>query len=256
MNKILTIVSVSMLFVSFARAGDLLTYKKDEGKDGFLLYLDKSQMRVDVVKGSEPVGQSVLFSKDRQEAVILNHKKKEAIMIDDKTIAKIAEMSKKTMEMMKSLPPEMQKMMKEKMGMAMKQNSAKGAVEIKKTASGVMIGKWKTTQFEILKQGKKESDVWSAPLTELGLDKNSFDILKDMGAFYGKIAKDLPMGMQGNMEVDVSSFQKLEGVPVKAASHFGSKDHSFQLETVESKKFSATDFAVPADYQKKSFGKM
>lgn len=258
---------LAALVSTSAFAGDALTFKElEKGEGYFRIFLEPARLKVELSDNGKDVDHTMLFSKGKQEATVLDHKKKEFMVMDKESLKKIADKMGGAMEQMKAamskLPPEMQKMMKEKMAAMNPQGGKdKPPVDIKKLKSGEKVGQWSATHYEVTRGKDTVSDLWTVPFKEVGVDEKNYEVVKSLGDTFSELGKEMQKVFgtaASHPQSDaLGVMRKLEGFPVKTVSkRDGKKDRGYLLEKAEKKDLSDADFSVPDGYKKKSFGMM
>lgn len=246
-------------FSSPVFAGDLLTFKKLENESGFVrVYLEPTKMKVDLSDNGKDVKNTIFYEKAKEEATLIDHSKKQFTVFNRQTLERMGGAMNKMKEAMANMPPQMQKMLREKMGAAQAATPLP-PVRVKKMGSGEKVGKWKATRYEISQGKKAVSDTWTVPLQEVGVDKENFAIVKSMSESFGEIAKDFQsmMGAESaGPQAQLQSIGKIEGFPVKTVNRSKKSDSGFLLESAEKKTLSSSEFAVPSSYKEKSMAQM
>ncbi len=253
--------SCSVLFFSFtpAMAGDLLTYKEEGKGAGYVrLHLDSGRMKAELSENGQDVKGTMIFKTQGNEALILDHKRKEYVALTKEEMKKLAGTMNSAMEKMKAamskLPPGMQKMMKEKMG-AMGQGK-KEPVQIKKAKSGEKVGQWTADRYEVSSGKKLVSRVWTAPIGKVGADPENFKSMKAMSEAFAEIGSEIGkvLGGGGAEAAQIELMNKMEGFPVKSVSvdSKGKDGRAYLLESVQKKTFNDSEFAVPSGFKKKN----
>jgi len=240
-------------------AGDLLTFKKLEKGTGYVrVYLEPTKMKVELSENGKDIKSTVFYERAKDEATLIDHSKKEFTVFNRKTLERLGGAMSKMKEAMANMPPQMQKMLQEKMGGA---HAAKPLppIEVKKIASGEKVGKWIATRYEISQGKKAVSDTWTVPLKDVGVEKENFAIVKSMSESFAEVAKDF-QGIMGaaaaGPQAQLQSIGKIEGFPVKTLNKSKKGESGFLLESAEKKTLSTTDFAVPSNYKEKSMARM
>ena len=266
MNAVLSALILALsLTAATAFAGDTLLFKELEGGQGFFrLHLEPARMKAEVSEDGKAVKTTMMFTKAREETTILDHEKKEFMALDKSGMQKLAGTVGGAVEQMKAamskLPPEMQKMMKEKMGAMGAEQKSREPVTVKKVKSE-KVGKWSATQYEISRGKSVLSQVWTAPFKDVGVDKANYEVVRAMSDTYAAVAKDLGniFGAAGGAQAaQIDVVKKIEGFPVKTVAKRpnGKVDRAYQLESAEKKELSDSDFSVPEGYKKKTLGMM
>lgn len=257
--KLLSFFALVFGFTMEAHAGDFLSYKQEK-TPGFLhVYLEPTRMKVDISDDGKETKTTVFFEKEKEAATMIDHKSKRYTLMDKATVermsAKLGASMAKMDEMLKKMPPEMRKMMKEKMGAAGGSAPAE-PLDVKKTGSET-VGKWKATRYEVLRGKTLVTETFTVPYKELGIEEKNLEAFKEMSKIFSAATKELK-GMMGSQAaaVDMDSWKKMEGFPVKTVSHARKGEaKGYVLESNEKKSLSSADFELPSGYKKQELGK-
>ncbi len=260
MNVTALYLITAVFFTTSAFGGDLLSFKEEKNPGFFRMYLEPTRMKMDFSENGKDVKSTMIFVKEKQEVTAIDHGSKKFTVLDKPTIermsAKLGSSMAKMDEMMKKMPPEMRKMMKEKMGAMGGGGDKDLPVEVKKAGSGETVGRWKATRYEVLRGKNVVSETWTVPMKEVNVDEKNFAVLQGMSALYAGIGKELKGVMSQAGAVDMQTWKKMEGFPVKTLSRARKGGHAYVLEKSEKKNLDDSEFAAPSDYKKQEIGKL
>ncbi len=250
---------LALLFVfSFAPstqsfAGDLLVFKREKGEAFFRLQLEPGRLKVEVSEDGKEPRSSMQYEKEKQEATMIDHKSKKYTVVDKATVDRMGSAMAKMQSAMSNLPPEMQKMMKDKMGIESGASAPSAPITLRKAGEGEKVGRWKATRYEAVRGKTVIGETWTVPLKEVGVDPAGFAVLKDLQELYSGLGKELKGMASGAAPIDLDGWKKLDGFPVKtlARSAKGASP-AYVLESAEKKSFSDADFSIPSGYKKQS----
>ncbi|TKJ37959.1 hypothetical protein CEE37_13435 [candidate division LCP-89 bacterium B3_LCP] len=94
-------------------------------------------------------------------------------------------MFKELDEQMQSMPPAQRDMMMQMMGD--KIPTKEPEMSFKKIASSVKVLSWVCDHYEGYADGKKKAEFWTVNFDKVGIDKDEFKVLQDMGEFFSEI---------------------------------------------------------------------
>jgi len=188
------------------------------------MYLENNKLKIEMKEPGR--SNSVIYRKDQKIINVVDYQKKSYVELSEDQIKSVGKMISPMMaqlkEMMKKMPPAQRKMMEKRMGGMMAfGDKKKPKISLKKVASGVKVGKYKTDHYKVFKGKKVISEFWSAKYKVLGLRKSDLNILKEMNAFF-KPLTDMASQYGGQMNKNGLNFQqwtKLNGFPVKTFDH-------------------------------------
>ncbi|MBT3586411.1 MAG: hypothetical protein HN509_16000 [Halobacteriovoraceae bacterium] len=235
------------------QAGNFVDMASKSGDRDFKMFMEPNRIKIDVY-GQENNGKmTIIFNKKTQTAKMLNHSKKMYIEMDRASMKKMSATMNSVMgkleQQMAKMTPEMRKMMKEKMGHMLPKKNIATPVKVKKVKSGVKVGKFSTNYLKATKGKKLLSEFWTASISELKLEQDSFAILHTMGAFFEEMSSSF-----GNRnDTAAASFQtwkNIKGLPIKVINYEKNKKTELNLREAKIQKFSEATFSVPEGYTK------
>lgn len=221
------------------------------------LFMDQNSIKV--VDGN----QEVIFDSGKESFTIIDHNKKEAIIITKAEMETLKQQLKMMMDMMeqqlKNLPPEQQEMVKKNMNGYMPSDGDKLNYEYRLIKSGVVVQQWKSSQYEGLINGEKKGELFIAEYGELGYSKSDFVALEKMAEFMHDMLADFGdkidfggsgSGFFGFGGKDNPVFTK--GIPVKMIefSKEGVQERIITIKDIGRQDLDAATFTVPGDYRK------
>jgi hypothetical protein len=215
------------------------------------MYVEKDRLRMEMSGTGE--NQIIIFRGDKNLFWVVNKDKKSyAEMTQDdmkKLKAKMEEMQKMMEEQMKNLPPEQRKMMEQMMPGSM----AKAKVvksEYKKKASGQKVGKWICDQYDVFKDGKKSSEMWTTSWDQIGISREDVAGLKKMGEFFEVISEDIVDFMKVGSE-EWEKEHGMTGIPVKWIDYVdGQPESQGEMKEVVKKNLDGSLFELPSGFDK------
>lgn len=159
-------------------------------------------------------------------------------------------------EQMKNMPPErramMEKMMGQGGGMPM---SPPEKTTYKKASTGEKIKGWTCTRYEGFVGGTKTEDVWTVDWRQVGIDASDLSVMQAFGSFFEALAPDESFFQFGSEEFERNG--GYSGAPVKTIVYEGGAvSHTSEVELIENRALEPTLFELPQGVRKgeTSFG--
>lgn len=218
--------------------------------------LDEQALRVDLQ--GDGAGHIVIFRKDKQLAWMIDQNDKTYMEITkqdmEEMAAQIAEARKMMEQQLASLPPSQREMMEKMMKQQMPAGMGLGAVaepQYTKVESGVAVNQWTCDRYEGTRDGKKVVDVWTVDPAELGVRRDDFAVLAELGEFFQGLAKTLGASFP-NFKMDADEGAGFDGIPVRTVSYDGGSVRSeHEVKEVAQQEFDAALFELPDGLKKK-----
>lgn len=157
-------------------------------------------------------------------------------------------------EQLANLPPEQRAMMEKMMAgklPAVGQTKAQSQTGYEKVGPGGKVGGWNTEKFIATTDGKKTSELWVAPKSEVTVPESDLKTMEKMMDFFREISSRF--GAEAMPAIGPES--ELGGVPVKVVSfRNGNEIGTYLVTSVEQKNLPASDFEVPEGFTKLALG--
>ena len=166
----------------------------------------------------DPQGRGrMVFDTIKEQMLMINDQRKEYIVINEAFIEKMAKAYQQQMDiMMKSLPPEQQKALQQKIDQASNHKNAP-QISVKKTGKKREINGIKCEVTSVSDKTNKIIETCLASSKDSGIDEKDFATYRKMSSLSGKLSRKsaklagpFAQRMQGN---DI--FSKLDGIPVE-----------------------------------------
>ncbi len=255
MKTAVHIAAAGILSLALAtRAGITLTQSMQESggqKPATIttIRLDKDRVRMDM--GQNP-DSYMIYRGDKKAFWTVDLKRKTYMEMTEKDFedmaAKMSEAKKRMEAQIQAMPPERRKMMEEMMAKMMPGGKA-SRTSYQKLGDGGKVGRWATEKYEGTRDGAKVSELWTAAPNSIGVGEEDVLVLKDMGKFFEKFAKDFA-GMIGDRE------NGLQGVPVKTISFKdGVPRWQSELKDVKKEDLAPSLFEIPSGLTLKTMKK-
>jgi hypothetical protein len=211
--------------------------------------LDKDRVRMDMGQNPDTY---MIYRGDKKVFWTVDLKGKTYMEMTEKDFeemtAKMNEAMKQMQAQIQNMPPERRKMMEEMMA-KMRPGGKASKTSYRKLGDGGKVGRWATEKYEGTRDGTKVSELWTVAPKAIGIGEEDVLVLKDMGKFFEKFAKDFS-GMIGNQE------NGLQGVPVKTvAFKDGAARWQSELKDVKKEDLAASLFEIPAGLAMKTMKK-
>jgi hypothetical protein len=191
-----------------------------DATDRHSMIIDGSLLRMDTqLSGGEP-RVSVIFRADREEMLVLDHPRREAMVIDKATIEQIAsQMSQARAQMeqaLASVPEGQREMMEKMMASRMKgmMSEPEPPAEVRKTSDTGTTNGYAWTRYEVLQEGSKIREFLVADRSSLDVEASTFDAFKEMAAFFESLTESLGAGMGPAVQNPFDEASRLDGFPV------------------------------------------
>jgi hypothetical protein len=167
-----------------------------------------------------------------------------------KMMKQVDEAIRKMKEQLASLPPEqrkaMEKMMENQLAAFGREDTAP-AISYVKIGDGGEVNEWSTVKYEGRLDGKKVSEVWAAPASEVRVGLAEMKTMENMMGFFREIAGKFGADSLTVLGPDGG----LDGLPVKFVMFSNGRPASiYTVTSIEQKDLPASDFEVPAGYEK------
>jgi hypothetical protein len=156
----------------------------------------------------------------------------------------------KMQEQLKSMPPEMRAKMEAMMRGGMPGMAAPVKTEYKKAGSG-KAGKWTCDRYEGFQNGQKTSEVCTVDPKALGFAPADFEVTKQLAEFFRQL---MPQNADQMFSLGADDPQGFSGIPVRRAYSLGPQERVSEVTDARRETFAASLFAVPAGFQKQTFG--
>lgn len=250
------------LVVSMARADPGLVVKSEtqeiKNNETTIMTLFMDQNSIKIVDGN----QEVIFDSGKESFTVIDHSKKEAIVMTKTDLETLKQQLKMMMDMveqqLKNLPPEQQELAKKNMKGFMPSEGEELNYEYRLIKSGVPVKNWKSSQYEGLVNGEKKGELFIAEYGELGYSKSEFVALEKMAAFIRDMLADF--GDKVNFDGSGSGFFGFggenspvfsKGIPVKMIEFSdGDQERIVTVQDINRQNLDASTFAVPDGYRR------
>ena len=227
MSKPRTPIAAAVLFVLVttpAAAGAVfdLAVKNAAGEitDRHSMTIDGNLLRMDTELSSGKPRASLIFRGDREEMVVLDHAKREAMVMDKATIEEIASRMKEARAQMEqamaSVPEEQREMMKKMMASRMQGMMAEpeAPAEVRKTSETGTTNGYAWTKYEVVQGDRKVREFLVADRSSLKVEASTFDAFRQMAAFFENLTDSLGAGMGPAVRNPFDEASRLDGFPV------------------------------------------
>lgn len=257
-----SILLASSLLANAAQAGWIIQgTRTDAGgiPQAQTTFLDPHGIRIESPEGL------VIFQAAEKRCIIADPTSKTYQILDRDAMKRMAEaMSAPLKEMeaaMAQMTPEqkaiMQQMMGGNMAPAPPTRSAAPvapapAPVYRKLADDVPVGPWKTTHYEVLLDGVKESEIWLAAPHDLPIDRELIQLFQELAQFFEEMTTALPMGGAASKEpwsLVLEGPSAPAGISVKEIVYAsGAPATSWELTHAARAELEAEKFAIPAGF--------
>ncbi len=214
---------------------------------------DGEQVRMDEVERGERT--SVIFL--GSEFVVLDHKDKSYIVMDEAMLtevtSQISEAMKQMEQQLAGLPPEQramaEQMMKSQMGGMMGQEDAPPKPRVEPLGKS----EWQSyacNRFAVYEGGEKIQEVCAAPLADIEGAEQMLGAFRSMTDFVNKMTESMPMQTDDGFNPG-ELMDQIDGFPVHMVDfERGQAAGETSLESVEEQDVDPTVFSVPDGYRR------
>ncbi len=216
------------------------------------IFADGDRVRMDELERGERT--SVIFL--GSEFVVLDHKDKSYIVMDEAMLnevsAQISAAMKQMEEQLASLPPEQramaEQMMKGQMGGMMGQQEAPPPPRVEALGSGEWQS-YKCDKYAVYESGEKSQEVCAAPLSDIQGAEEMMQAFRAMTGFINKMTESMPMRGEGGFNPG-ELMDQINGFPVHMIDfEAGQQTGETSLESVTEQDVDPNMFNTPDDYQ-------
>lgn len=220
------ITTVTILAVTAVPASAATIFKMTEkdaaGKtvDRIDMTIDGKGLRMDLETTAEgKFRTSMIFNGEREELMLLDHSKSEAVIIDRATMERVAAQlqdARKQMEQaLANVPAEQRAMMEQMMKGQMKgMMESPPPTEVVKTSQTGTTNGYPWVKYDVVQEGDKIREYLVTDWSKLDIDASTFEVFKDMADFLEGFTKGLGMNMADVMENPFNEASALDGFPV------------------------------------------
>lgn len=258
--KILIIIIITLSVIDASATGGVkitsMTKNLISGKvSNTNIYLTSSKVLIENKGGKD--NNSFYFDSDKEEFGYIDYVKKEYYLYDKPAMNQLKQQIKMmVMIIMNQFANQMPEMQKKKLDKLLNPNSGSNT-QFKLTRKKSKIGKWTTTQYEGMTDGKKITDMYIASFSSINFTKNDFQAIEKMITYFKEnLSEIIVLFPSGESFVQVgfddSSPIFKEGIPIKTVSYKNGKPTDENIvKTVLKQNIDESIFNIPSDYTKK-----
>ena len=225
-----------------------------------------NNFKMDFYENGENLDGAMIYRGDTKEMIMVNHKDKSYVVLDQATMNELAGVMAEAMsqfeEAMKDATPEeramMEKMMKGRMPGAGESNTVEPTL---KRAGTSIVNGYSCTIYDVYRGDVKTSQHCVATWDSIQGGAEMKTVMIEMAQFMDQLGKSFKnnkgmFGQQMKFENNVfKQIEKMNGFPVQSMD-YGDGDVISESQLVSSKKSSlnASDLQVPSGYKKQDMG--
>lgn len=220
-------------------------------------------IKMEIAPGSDNDDGEMIFRGDRREMIVVDHKDKSYIVMDEATMQRIAGQVGGIMsqieEALKNVPEDKRAMVEQMMKERMPQQQARSPrskSEIKKTGERGTKNGFPCVKYDVFRGGQKIRELWVTDWDNVEGGSDVVDIWNDMGEFYTEMLDAIPDFGQDNRGGDPAfvHMKELGGFPVvtKEFEDDGSLSDESSLRSARRRTLDPADFEPPAGYKRRS----
>ena len=242
--------------------------------------VDRPNMKMEILPGkgsADGARDEVVFRGDRREMVVVNHRDKAYMVIDEQAVQRMGgqmqqmggqmqQMQKELEKRLADLDPKqremMEKMLKGRLGSMAGGNAPKPPQsEFKQSGERATKNGYPCVRYDVLRDGEKIRELWVTDWDNIKGGRDVMDAFKEMASFYGGLMDSFGQkaGSSGGFfRVDsnpVESFTKVDGFPVVTRNFEGGElESETVLESVTDRDLDPDAFEPPKGYRLRTMG--
>jgi Domain of unknown function (DUF4412) len=259
-NRLLFVLPIAALFSVPAYADFRATYRATQGDGGGLGTIEVAggKMRMNANDTS------VIFDVARKEYLVIDHKKREYLRMDEASIESMSAAVKDSQAQlnaaMERLPPEQRAMIEKQMAARMPAGGAamtggpKAVVDLKATGSSAKVAGYACEVYEVRVNGERQSESCLADAKQFGASAADTATVKQAMEFGRAMSSKISGGL---VSMDFNAFNA-DRFPVRMVRYDrGAAAGTSELQEVSaSLSLPASEFTIPAGYQERQLPKM
>jgi hypothetical protein len=221
-------------------------------------YLDAGRLRIEsqTEYGDETM---IIFRADKPVAWTIDKVEETYLELTPAEVEKIRqqmEQARKQMEeALQQMPPERREAMEQVMEQMGGTMGAPEPAEVSVISQGETVSSFVCTHYEVTRGGRRESEVWAAPVEDLGLRPAEYQTLVDLARLFEPLGQAVPGGQLSQLAALDSSDGAIEGFPVRTLTYVEGQAVSEEVVTRAGREdFSAELFELPPGLEKREFG--
>ncbi len=271
-NKLWMLMVLLALLVSPVAAGvvyeiEVTDHEQSPPKsEAIEMRVEERNLKMGIASGSRGSKGEMIYHGNRHEMVVVDHDDKSYMVIDKATIAMLGGQVNQAMsqmqEALKNVPEDqramVEKMMKER-GMPQQQGQLKRSKSnIRRTSERANQSGYPCVKYEVLRDGRKISEMWITDWDNLEGGNEAADAFKDMADFFSEFRDKMQINAGGQATDDnvfVEYLDELDGFPVKTNEFDGgSLESESTLQSAQRRTLDPAEFEPPSGYKRKSMG--
>lgn len=266
MKKSAIVVGLALLSFSVTSQAGVYIFEQSPKGNSSKTYIEPDKFRADTIDAGKQ--ETVIFRKDKNVFWTIDQQSKTYTEMTVDQLKKMMgglgtamqdmakQMESQMQGLLKDMPADQKKMMEDAMKNMPKQPAPQASptadysVVYKKVADGIKVGNWTTSQYAGMEKGVKTEDVWSVPMSSVGLSADDFKIFQAFGDIFANLFKDAgPLFKVGS--TDFEKQMGFPGVPVKTISYSGGKvTETMEVKDLKKTTNDAALFEIPAGLKK------
>ncbi len=210
----------------------------------------------------DPVQTSMIFDGKRDLMIVLDHKGKTAMEIDQsfmqEMMTRLAAAQKQLEAQLAHMPPEQQQMMRQMMAqrgagafLGGPTPKPEPGLSLKPTGQTRTIEGRDCTVSRLERGDKPVGEACIASFSMLGITRSDLAALSEMAAFQKRLAEKFRSPGVPNVSGDLELFRNLTGLPLEVVRRDGKTESRTRIVKIEKMDVPPARFEVPAGYSKR-----
>jgi hypothetical protein len=224
---------------------------------------DGRQIALGLTSGSANPEGGMIYRAGRREMVVLNHRDRSYMVLDKAAIQSLAGQMNQAMgqieESLRNVPPEQQAFMRQMMaGQKPSQGPPRSPAQVRRTADRATVFGYPATRYEILRDGRKEREMYVTDWQNLDGGRDVAAAFVDLGGFAQELAAALPGGNSGpaaTMDDNIfTAMNEIDGFPVGVREYRsdGTIEREWALRSAKRQRVDPATFSPPAGYRRQA----
>ena len=219
-------------------------------------------LKMGIASGEPGLEREMIYSADRREMVVVDHKQQSYSIMDTKTVAEIGRQLNDAMsqmqEALKNVPEDKRAMVEAMMKQRMPQQAPEGSkAELKKTGEEAKHNGYPCVKYDVFRGGHKIRELWVTDWGNVEGGGDFSDVFEDMAGFFREMMDALSGGLGGGFpggggESFFEYMKELDGFPVvtRDLGDDGSLDRETTLRSAKRQTIDPDAFEPPSGYKR------
>lgn len=247
---------------------DTVTFDMGQQIPGTMqIYTEGAKTRIDMVTADVDDSSSMIFDGDKQEMLMVDHNRKEYILMTEEQMQAMASQVTSAMSQMDqalaALPPEQRALAEQMMkGRMPAQQPAKTPSKLERTGATSSVADHDCDVYEIQRDGRTEWEMCVTPWGEIDGARESVDammgVMDFMSAMRDAVGSSGGMGLLYEQDQMFEHIKSLSGFPIASKDYDedGQLSGQSRLRSARTESIDNAMFLAPKDYSQQSMGSL